>query len=258
MSKNKYTKQTYINQSFYLPQKAVKATLGDIFKIAKKELNKDPKDLDVLDIGCSKGEHTFELEKYVHSVVGVEPYKPSFLIAQKTKKRKKSKAFFYNKLIENYHAQKRFDLAISLATIEHMPNAKASFDNIFRLLKNGGMIYMTAPNKLWPLEPHYNLLFLNYLPLPLANLYLRITGKGTSFKDSSYSKTYFGMKAFLNQFSCKYYFYLPDPGSPYLGGTGPLYKYLYKIGIFLIFHIPLFWMVSKGFIVIIIKVGKSG
>lgn len=246
-------KQTYIDPSFFLSQLVVEATINEILEIAKKELNKNLHDLTVLDVGSGKGEHTLELAKYINSVVGIEPYKPSYLIAQEIKGKIRSKAIFQNILIENYKTTKRFDLAISLATIEHMPNAKASFKNVFRLLKNGGMIYMTVPNKLWPLEPHYNLLFLNYLPLPLANLYLRITGKGTSFKDSSYSKTYFGMKSFLSQFPCTYYFYLPDPNSPYLGGKGIIYKILYKIGIFLISYLPIFWIISKGFIIIIRK-----
>lgn len=246
---SKLQKQTYINASFFLPETVVKTTIDEVLAIAKKELNKNPENLTVLDVGSGKGEHSLELAKRVKSVVGIEAYNPSYLIAKQTK----TKAIFYNKLIENYRTTKRFDLAISLATIEHMPNASESFENIFYLLKKGGMIYMTAPNRLWPLEPHYNLLFLNWLPLPLANFYLRITGKGKSFKDSSYSKTYFGMKAFLNKFPCAYYFYLPDPQSPYLGGTGLIYKILYKFGIFLISLIPLFWIISKGFIIVVRK-----
>lgn len=246
-------KQTYINPSFFLSETVVKTTIDEVLAIAKKELNKNPENLTVLDVGSGKGEHSLELAKRVKSVVGIEAYKPSYLIAQKVKTKTQSKVVFYNKLVEDYKTTKRFDLAISLATIEHMPNASESFENIFYLLKKDGMIYMTAPNRLWPLEPHYNLLFLNWLPLPLANFYLRITGKGKSFKDSSYSKTYFGMKAFLNQLPCTHYFYLPDPESPYLGGTGPIYKILYKLGIFLISLIPLFWIISKGFIIIIRK-----
>lgn len=248
-----FTSQTYIDPNFLLPERVFKATVSEILEIAEKELNKTSRDLTVLDVGSGKGEHTIELARRVKIAIGLEPYKPSYNVALRLKSKSRSKAFFYDTLVEDYKTSKKFDLVICLATVEHMPNAKASFKNIFKILNNGGIIYMTAPNKLWPIEAHYNLPFLNYLPLSKANIYLRITGKGKSFKDSSYAKTYFGMKKFLNQFPCTYYFYLPDPNSPYLGGKGPLYRVLYKVGIFLIASIPIFWAVSKGFIIIIKK-----
>lgn len=233
--------------------KIIVSTVEEIFKISKKELNKDPKSLMVIDIGSGRGQHPLELAKKVKLVVGVEPDEASFKVAQQIKKETKSKAVFYNELIENFSTSLRFDVAISLNAIEHMPNAFKSFKRIFELLNPGGIIYMTAPNKLWPIEPHYNLPFLSYLPLPLANLYMKITGKGESYKESSYSKSYFGMKRFLNEFPCTFYFYLPDPNSPYLGGTGMFYKILYNVGIFIISHISLFWLFSKGFIIIVKK-----
>ena len=211
--------------------------------------------MDVIDVGCGWGEYAFELEKRVKSVTGVEPYKKLYLTAEENRKKRKSKVKFYNKLIENFSTTKKYDLALSLTIVEHMPNAELSNAHIINLLKDGGMMYLTAPNKLWPKEPHYELYFLNWLPLSLANIYLKASGKGSSFEDASYARTYFGMKKLFNPLNCRYYFWLPDSNKAYLGlGSGGRTSFFIRnAGISLIKKMPLFWAISKGFIMVIVK-----
>lgn len=192
--------------------------------------------------------------KYVKKVIGIEPFKPAFERSVTLDRR--PNVFFLYSLIENFNIKERFDLAISLTTIEHMPRAEKSFKQIFKLMKEKSVLYITAPNKLWPLEPHYSLFFLSWLPLPIANIYLRITKKGQSYKESSYSRTYFGMSKLFDKFGYEYSFVLPDSSSAaYLGcGTQSLANnILRRFGIWLIRKIPLFWVISKGFIMVIRK-----
>ncbi len=240
---------------FPVPDLVVKGTIKEILAIAEKELKKPVRELVVLDIGSGLGEYSFELEKSVKRVVGVEPFDVLYNAAVKTKKEKKSKAEFSNLLIEDFDSREKFDLAISLTTIEHMPNAKRSFKQVFYLLKPGGIIYLTAPNKWWPFEPHYDgLPFLGWLPLSFANLYLRVTNWGGSYEDCSYARSYFGMKKLFNQFSCTYSFYLPSKDAAYLGCAkkGPI-QLVRGTGIELIRKFSIFWAISKGFIMIIKK-----
>jgi len=146
-------------------------------------------------------------------------------------------------------------LALSLTTIEHMPDAYKSYKHVMSLLKPGGMMYLTAPNKWWPFEPHYDgLPFLGWLPLPLADYYLRVTKWGGSYKDCSYGKSYFSIKKLFNQFPCTYYFHLPAKDAGYLGCAkkGPI-MLIRGFGIELIRNIPIFWAISKGFIMVIKK-----
>lgn len=239
-----------------IPQKIVDAAIEDILCVSKRELRKPISNLSVLDVGCGAGSYSFGIEKYVKKVIGIEPYKKVFKQAQINKKEFRSKVIFINNLIEDYSPKGRFDLVLSLTTIEHMSNAEESFKNIFSLLKEGGIIYLTAPNKLWPIESHYKLPFLSWLPLPIANLYVRLLGKAESYKDCAYSKSYFGMKSFFNKFPCTYEFHLPqDIDSAYIGygDKGPVYKHMKKLGILLIQRFPVFWIFSKGFIMIIQK-----
>lgn len=202
-------KQHYWLKPHILPRKLYKDTIKDILHIATQKMDKNSKDLVVLDVGSGIGLYADELSKKVKQVVAVEPDENAFKYAVPKRNLK-----FYNLPIEEFNSKQQFDLIISLTTIEHMPNANTSFKQIFKLLKPGGLLYFTAPNKLWPFEYHYKLWFLNYLPLSLANIYVRILGKGKSFEDSAYAKTYFGLKKFFSQFPCKYEFILPDPKAP--------------------------------------------
>lgn len=236
-----------------VPKIAVRETVKDILDIAERELGKSRKKMVVLDIGSGFGMYSRELAKQVKRVVAVEPFKEAHEKAIKLNKLSNIK--FVNLPIEDYRDTDVFDLATSLTTIEHMPKAEESFKNVFKLMKKNSMLYLTAPNKLWPIEPHYALPFLSWLPLPLANLYLRITGKGSSYKDSSYSLTYKGMKKLFNRFPYKYSFVVPSADAIYLGcGSRQLKSRLIRRpGIWLINRIPFFWTFSKGFILIVNK-----
>ena len=151
-----------------LPKSVIKSTINHALSFVNKPIDK----LDVLDVGSGKGTYSRYLAKRVKKVVAVEPYLPAHQIAVKKNRFKNS--FYYNCLIENYKTSEKFDLAICLTTLEHMPDSVSSFKKIFKLLKSNGVVYITAPNKLWPCEPHYHLWFLSYLPLPLANIYLKL------------------------------------------------------------------------------------
>jgi 2-polyprenyl-3-methyl-5-hydroxy-6-metoxy-1,4-benzoquinol methylase len=238
-----------------VPKIAIQELVKEILSVAAKELvGKKEKDLVVLDVGSGFGLYSQELGKYVKRVVGIEPFKGAFDKAVNMNHR--PNVSFYNCPIEDFLTNERFDLVISLTTIEHMPDAEKSFKHILKLMKNNSMIYLTAPNKLWPIEPHYRLLFLSLLPLPIADIYLRVTKKGLTYKDSSYSKTYFGMRNLFDKLKCNYTFILPySADAIYLGcGTqSTSSKLLRRIGIWLIRRIPIFWVLSKGFIMVIKK-----
>lgn len=250
--------QTYYKTSDprVLSPSIVKSAVKEILFLAQKELDRTIRELAVLDIGSGYGEYSFEIEKYVKKVVGVEPFLPVYKKAISKKKKIHSKVSFYNLPVEEFKSRQMFDLVVSLTTIEHMPEANESFLHIFELMRKGAVIYLTAPNKLWPFEHHYRLLFLSWLPSGLADYYVRITGRGKSYRDSAYSKTYFGMRKFFDQFQCDYKFILPqDANASYLGcGTEKgVYRIIKSLGIYLISKFPFFWIFSKGFIMLIRK-----
>lgn len=250
--------QSYVSPGFYdsLDTKVTESVIQNILHIAKERGMKNPNELKVLDAGSGDGNFSFAIEKYVKKVIAVEPDDIQYKMGIEKKKKNKSKVIMYKTLIEEFSTNERFDLVFCLTILEHMPNAKASFNNIFKLMNKGSLIYLTVPNKLWPYEYHYNLLFLSWLPLPLANLYVRIFHRGKSFTDSSYAPTYFGVKRFFDKYPCKYEFVPPNESAAYLGWglpTSKWYSIMQSFGIKLLHIHPFFWFFSKTFIMVITK-----
>src|SRR5258708_7084612 len=252
-------KQQNFNQQYFeyagklAPPGTVKATVKEVLQIYKDRQTKPLKDINVLDVGSGFGLYSMELFKYVNKIVGVEPVKESYDYAVNHIGNRKNVAF-YNEFIQDFKTNEKFDLALSLTTIEHMPEAEKDMQKVMSLLKPGGLLYLTAPNKLWPIESHYALPFLSYLPLPLANAYLHISRRGTSYEDASYSKTYFSLKRMLDKLPATYNFFLPSPNAGYLGCGSSKGQILKQVGIPLIKRFPILWTISKGFIVIVTKI----
>ena len=233
----------------------VKGAVKEVIEASKKYLDKPLKSISVLDVGSGHGEYSTEMSKSFGGVTGIEPFKDAYHVALKKIKQKQNLKFFNSK-IENFKSKTKFDLVTHFTVFEHMSTPKQGFDRIFSLLNKNGIIYLTAPNKYWLFEQHYGLPFLSWLPLPIANKYLELTKGKKSYEDCSYSRGYEGMKAFFDQYDCKYEFILPfDENSAYIGcgkkQSG--FVFIKKLGLKLIRWNPFFWNFSKGFIMIIRK-----
>jgi ubiquinone/menaquinone biosynthesis C-methylase UbiE len=57
-----------------------------------------------------------------------------------------------------------FDAAVSTSVLEHTSDPVLYLEEILRVLRPGGSLYLTFPNKLWPKETHTGLWFLTYIP----------------------------------------------------------------------------------------------
>lgn len=77
-----------------------------------------------------------------------------------------------------------FDIVITNHVIEHVgarSEQKRHLDEIKRTLKRDGTVYFAVPNR-WSLwEAHFRLPLLAWLPQGLADLYVKATGRGTSY-----------------------------------------------------------------------------
>lgn len=249
-------KQEY-QERYYkaLPYEVVHATVYHVLSLAEKKLKKKANQLKILDVGSGHGDYTEEFSKYTKKVVGVEPYADAYKYSIKNRRNKKIN--YRNNLVEDLKTKEKFDLVVCLTTIEHMPNAERSFIKIYKMMRSNSILYLTAPNKLWPYDNHYNLPFLSWLPLPIADMYLKLTGRGNSYGDCSYSMTYFQLRCFLKKFKWEFEFITPDIKAGYLGCgkfRPPIYySAIRNLGVRLIRIFPFFWVLSKGFIVVIYK-----
>lgn len=80
------------------------------------------------------------------------------------------------------YADATFDMVVCWDVIEHVQSPRAMLAEIYRVLKPGGMLFLTAINRRAWVDPHYHIRGLNWLPRRLAEWL--ITQRGRS-KDSS-------------------------------------------------------------------------
>ena len=122
----------------------------------------------VLEIRCSTGIITNYFADYFLKIDGIDIDKKEIEYANLNNK--KTNVLFQAVPIEEFESNKNYDVIVCSHIYEHVPDSRVLLDNIYRLLKPGGVCYFAARNKFQPMEPHYNLLFLSYLPKSISNL----------------------------------------------------------------------------------------
>lgn len=154
----------------------------------------------VLDYGCGVGFNIYYYAKFFPDVIGIDNDKRSVEIARKQLKKLKC-----NKRVLHYDGKKlpfkenSFDIVSASDVWEHVENPRLMLKEIYRVLKPSGILFIHNPNKLWPLETHYKLPFLSYLPASIANWYVRIAGRADRY-DDIHLPTYGTFKKSIEEF----------------------------------------------------------
>lgn len=207
--------------------------------------------IDVLDVGCGYGFTTAELAKRCRRVVGVEPNMPLYEAARQLR----DSSGLGNVEIRHCSAtdlreEAAFDVAVLDNVLEHIADQPTALCRISAALKPGGALLVVVPNKLWPIEVHYDLPFLSYLPLRLANQYLRLSRRGVDYTDASYAPTWLGLRRlFAARPELSYRFVVPaDISLATLGGS-----LHYRLGAAALRRFPWLWVISKVFVVVAVK-----
>lgn len=136
----------------------------------------------ILDIGCSYGTILRELTPDDGLGVGVdmdeifreEIQNVSFVLADAEKLPFDSRSF---------------EVVICNHVYEHTDDAAKLLSEINRVMSDGAVCYFAGPNKYEPVEPHYGLPFLSWLPRSLADSYVRLTRKGFGYPEKPLSHT---------------------------------------------------------------------
>ena len=73
-----------------------------------------------------------------------------------------------------------FDLVVCLDVLEHVADAEVVLMEIYRVLKPGGIVLTSVPNRRAFRDPHYHLPLINWLPRPVAEQIIKRSGHSKS------------------------------------------------------------------------------
>jgi len=210
-------------------------------------------DCETIDIGCGYGYTVAELAARCKRVVGIEPNEALAAHAGETvANRGLTNAEVRRCAIGELDDVQAFDLAIMDNVLEHIADQRGALRRLSRCLRPGGVAFVLVPNRYWPIEVHYRLPFLSYLPPPLATRYLRASGRGNDYTDASYAPSYRRLRALLRERpELDARLTLPADISLADGGGSPAYR----AGVRLLRRFPAMWAVSKAFLVVAKKTG---
>jgi SAM-dependent methyltransferase len=90
------------------------------------------------------------------------------------------------------------DLVLCSQVYEHVPDDRRLFAEIWRVMAPGGQVFFSGPNWLYPIEPHFFLPFLHWLPGRLADAWLRSRGGPDHYYERS--RTWWGLQRELRRF----------------------------------------------------------
>lgn len=148
-----------------------------------------------LDIGCSNGIVTYSISPMFKQIVGVDIDLTAIQMAVEAHDKKTSYANADAMALP--FGEKSFDAIICSQTYEHVPSSERLFKEIDRIIKPGGILIFSGPNKSFPIEPHYYLPFLHWFNEKTADLYLLLTRKGNHYYERP--RTYWNLeKVFID------------------------------------------------------------
>lgn len=219
---------------------------GDKIASVLLDANKLKKVEKILDLGCS---NCIVLDRVVEHInpdiaVGVDLDRSVFPVPTGNRKAimcDGEKLCFSN----NY-----FDAIICNHVYEHVTDSGGLFREMYRVLKPGGVIYFGAMNALWPIEPHYHVPFLHWLPRIMTYPIMKIIGYSDYYLERPL--TYFGLRKLVSAFDCTDYTrkIIMQPGKFYANDIIPKNRFVWLYSVittYLFFFLPGYvWILKKN------------
>ena len=149
-----------------------------------------------LDVGCSSGMMTATLAPLFKTMYGLDF--DALALASIQPQHRDGVCYLRGDAMRMPLPDASVDVVICAQVYEHVPDDTRLFPEIHRVLAPGGIAFFSGPNWLFPIEPHYFLPFLHWLPSRYASAYLRVTGLGESYYERS--RTVWGLRHLLRDF----------------------------------------------------------
>jgi SAM-dependent methyltransferase len=147
-----------------------------------------------VDIGCGNGGISAALADRAGKIVGIDPESwPEWAQMAADRPNLEFREARFDMANEVLPAR-TFDVAVCNQVYEHVRDPKQLLQNIYRVLRPGGVCYFAGPNLLWPVEPHVFWPFVHWLPRRLAQRMMRACGSRRSAELDAYSATYWTLR----------------------------------------------------------------
>jgi SAM-dependent methyltransferase len=150
-----------------------------------------------VDVGCSGGFFVRALAPFFERAVGIDIDESALRFARNACEGSRA-AFVLGDSQRFPFPDASIDLVVCNHVYEHVPDAQVLFGEIWRVLRPGAVCYLGAASRLTPVEPHYKLPFLSWLPKFLANPYMRWTGRGDRYYENL--RTWWGIRRLIRKF----------------------------------------------------------
>ncbi|MFQ5885024.1 MAG: class I SAM-dependent methyltransferase [Thermoplasmata archaeon] len=213
--------------------------IDDILSLLYPQLTKPLEECSVLDMGCGLGALSIPASARVKRIKGID-LDESYITGCKSRAEEEGimNATFEVKSLFNLDGEEQYDIVLCSDVLEHVEDQDGLLQRIVLSLNDGGVFYLTTNNKFWPMEGHFGLLFLSYLPRDKAEKEVRRTGRGKVY--NVYPLSYNMLRRLLSKYPIDFEFKPPrNPG-----------KLVYKIGSQLVKTSSFFWNFSNAFQVV--------
>lgn len=122
-------------------------------------------------------------EKFKCNVFGIEPDEKALdIIHSKCREVGLNPDNFRKEYCENIaFPDNEFDFIYCFTVLEHVNDCECCINEMLRILKQGGIIYINTPNYQFPYEGHYKIPFPTPLPKIFGYIFLQILRRPTKF-----------------------------------------------------------------------------
>ena len=134
----------------------------------RTELGLPTESLDVIDVGCGAGSQAFLWEQSGHRVQAIDISAPLIDIArERAAKAGSSARFFVGAAGTLPVPDASVDIALVSELLEHLPEWESCLNEAVRVLRPGGVVYLSTTNRLCPKQQEFSLPAYSWYPRAL-------------------------------------------------------------------------------------------
>lgn len=136
----------------------------------------------ILEVGCGYSIYAYALAPISRIACGVD-ININYLQKAKAKANSKNATFLLMSAENLAFKENTFDVILMIEVLEHINNDEKTLEEVFRIIKPGGKLIVTVPNKFFPFETHairvrskiiglpFGIPFLSWLPARVRKVF---------------------------------------------------------------------------------------